>query len=57
MGFGVQSNMEPFQTIETLRSAKNQISRIINRITRRREDMREDTLRLVLGLVISRVMR
>ncbi|XP_075558979.1 uncharacterized protein LOC142590575 isoform X1 [Dermacentor variabilis] len=56
LGFWIQNNLKASHTIQALRYVTNQISWIIEHITRSRMGMRqEDTLHLVQALVISRV--
>ncbi|EEC19164.1 hypothetical protein IscW_ISCW014595 [Ixodes scapularis] len=54
--FWIQCNLKASHTIQTLKSAMNQIWRIIKQITRSHKGMQEeDTLHLVQVLVISRL--
>lgn len=56
LGLWIQSNLRVTHTIQTLKTTTGQIARMISRITKHRQGMREEeTLRLVQALVLSRI--
>ncbi|XP_037564350.1 uncharacterized protein LOC119443708 [Dermacentor silvarum] len=55
LGLWLQSDGKANHTLQLLKTTTQQISKMIRRVARNRKGMREDTIRLVQALVISRL--